>query len=135
MIITSCCLLKNVIPKLITIHLLLKESPWLVDVSQIFRLIMSCRDLISSFLPWPKSSHWKRKQDLTETWLNRGKNARLQFPPICICRSHVSVCSSALLVSSGRVCLALKVCWDVDSSLQVDSVLRKQRLVTILALN
>lgn len=51
--------------------------------------------------------------------------------------SSLSVCcrSSALLVSSGRVCLAPKVCWDVDSTLQVDSVLRKQRLVTILALN
>lgn len=47
----------------------------------------------------------------------------------------VGPCSSALLVSSGRVCLALKVCWDVDSALQVDSALRKQRLVTILALN
>lgn len=90
------------------------------------------------FLPCPKSSYWKgaglheilRKHDRIKKNLNFLRSASVFLVSLGVCRH-----SSALLVSSGRVCLAPKVCWDVDSTLQVDSVLRKQRLVTILALN
>lgn len=72
--------------------------------------------------------------NMTESRKTRNFNF-LRSASVFLASLSVGRRSSALLVSSGRVCLAPKVCWDVDSTLQVDSVLRKQRLVTILALN
>lgn len=62
------------------------------SVSHCSSLIMSCRDLISSVFSHDPKALIGKEAGLDGNLSESRKNTQLQFPPICICLSHVSVC-------------------------------------------